>query len=355
MDQPIHGGMHGGLELHIVVAERIHGNSAYEIEVGFPLRVVEMHAAAAHEFHRRALVGAEYGALEGRRQSGAGRLRFQHSGVIHRLQCWCRHAHTLPTRVNTVPRSSCSIAAMSEILTRFTPPSSATIAACSFAAIPPCAVPSSMRRCASSGASETMDVPSFRTPATSDTSRSSSASIATAMVAAASSLFTLSVSPSDGSVHRLTGERTGRYPPASRCISSPTFTCEGTPTNPYCSGSSGVADSNPASSPDSPTAGTFTATSALTSRLFAEPESAMRMISRSSTLVTRRPPLNSETAPYRRCSVDTSSPPPCTTTSDPGAARCTAASAPVSNGSSCGRPVSYTHLRAHETGRNLVC
>ena len=145
MDQPFGRGMQCPLEAGIVVAERVHGDAAAEVEIGLPLGVVHVHAASANELDWGALVGAKDRAFERARGGSAVRARWG-GRVGRRLQRWCGHTAMLPTRVSTVPRCPSVIAEMSEIRTRCTPPSSAERAACSLAAIPPRAVPSSMRR-----------------------------------------------------------------------------------------------------------------------------------------------------------------------------------------------------------------
>src|SRR5206468_10721282 len=97
-----------------------------EIQIRLTLSIVEIHAAATHELHRRALVRAENRALHRCRCRGYGVLRGPLGRRLHRR---CGHAHMLPSRVSTVPRVASAIAAMSEMRTRCTPPSSADSAA----------------------------------------------------------------------------------------------------------------------------------------------------------------------------------------------------------------------------------
>ena len=69
VDQPFRRGVQRSLEARIIVAERVHRDAAAEVEVRLSLGVVQVHAAAAHELDRRALVGAKDGALERGRAS----------------------------------------------------------------------------------------------------------------------------------------------------------------------------------------------------------------------------------------------------------------------------------------------
>ena len=94
--------------------------------------------------------------------------------------------------------------------TRATPPSTAVMAATSFACIPPDAVPSFISALARPMESSSTGFWSTSTPGTSLTSVSSSASMATAMAAAASSALTFSAGPSSSPTLRLTGDTTGK-------------------------------------------------------------------------------------------------------------------------------------------------
>src|SRR4051812_39683460 len=116
--------MKGGLESGVVVAKCVHCNPADEVEISLSLGIEQANAAAAHELHWSALVRAKDRALEGLCNAGIRRRRrLGGCGCGCRIHGGCGHAHMLPALVNVVPRSSCSIAAMSEIRTRSTPPS----------------------------------------------------------------------------------------------------------------------------------------------------------------------------------------------------------------------------------------
>ena len=75
-------------------------------------------------------------------------------------------------------------------------------------------------------------------------------------------------------------------------LSSRVSTRDGSPTSPNVSRAVARAVSSPSSSPDIPTARTPAPTNAETSRLFTEPDSTICTMSRSSVVVTRRPPWN---------------------------------------------------------------
>src|SRR3954471_15295522 len=122
MNQSVGRGMQRGPQACVAVPERVNGNAAHEIEISLAVSIDEIDAIAVNEFARRALVVAQKRAGCGRRRDG------------------CRHAHS-PDARSRVPRDRSSIALMSEMRTRFTPPAIADSAASSLAFMPPTAVP----------------------------------------------------------------------------------------------------------------------------------------------------------------------------------------------------------------------